>query len=114
MHLAFRRGGRAAINKVMKQQPAVFLKLLVLLVPRELKVEHSGAVKAMSDEQLEAGIEAITAMLAARDAGSQAKVIEGVAEPAALPAPPRKAKRKVRKSERDVGHVGTADESGNS
>jgi hypothetical protein len=103
MHLAFRRGGRAAINKVMEQQPAVFLKLLVLLVPRELKVEHSGAVKAMSDEQLEAGIEAITAMLAARDAGSQAKVIEGVAEPAALPAPPRKAKRKVRKSERDVG-----------
>jgi hypothetical protein len=68
MHLAFRRGGRAAINKVMKQQPAVFLKLLVLLVPRELKVEHSGAVKAMSDEQLEAGIEAITAMLAARAA----------------------------------------------
>ena len=41
MHLAFRRGGRAAINKVMKQQPAVFLKLLVLLVPREMKVEHS-------------------------------------------------------------------------
>ena len=29
MHLAFRRGGRAAINKVMKQRPAVFLKLLV-------------------------------------------------------------------------------------
>ena len=41
MHLAFRRGGRAAINKVMKQQPAVFLKLLVLLVPREMKVKHS-------------------------------------------------------------------------
>ena len=33
MHAAFRRGGRAAIDKVMKQQPAVFLKLLVLLVP---------------------------------------------------------------------------------
>ena len=59
MHLAFQRGGRAAINKVMKQQPAVFLKLLVLLVPREMKVEHSGGVKAMTDEQLEAGIEAI-------------------------------------------------------
>jgi hypothetical protein len=33
MHLAFRRGGRNAIDKVMKTQPAVFLKLLVLLVP---------------------------------------------------------------------------------
>jgi hypothetical protein len=78
MHLAFQRGGRKAIDKVMKQQPAVFLKLLVLLVPRELKVEHTGGVKAMSDEQLEAGIEAITAMLAARDAGANAKVIEAV------------------------------------
>jgi hypothetical protein len=86
----------------MKQQPAVFLKLLVLLVPREMKIEHSGGVKAMTDEQLEQGIEAIQAMLAQRDAGASAKVIEAVPEPAALPAPPRKAKRKVRKSERDV------------
>ena len=43
----------------MRTQPAAFLKLLVLLVPREMKVEHSGGVNAMSDEQLEAGIEAI-------------------------------------------------------
>jgi hypothetical protein len=64
MHLAFRRGGRKAIDKVMKTQPAVFLKLLVLLVPREMQVEHRGGVKAMSDDQLEAAIEAITAMLA--------------------------------------------------
>jgi hypothetical protein len=80
MHLAFRRGGRKAIDKVMKTQPAVFLKLLVLLVPREIQVEHRGGVKAMSDGQLEAAIEAITAMLAARDqsagAGADAKVIE--------------------------------------
>ena len=54
MHRAFRDGGRAAIDKVIKQQPAVFLKLLVLLVPRELEVTHSGGVKAMSDEQIEA------------------------------------------------------------
>jgi hypothetical protein len=94
MHLAFRRGGRAAINKVMKQQPAVFLKLLVLLVPREMKVEHSGGVKAMTDEQLEQGIEAIRAMLAAREAGASAKVIEAMPEPAALQAPSRKARRK--------------------
>ena len=91
MHLAFRRGGRKAIDKVMKTQPAVFLKLLVLLVPREMQVEHRGGVKAMSDDQLEAAIEAITAMLAARDqsagAGADAKVIEGEALPA-LPPPP--------------------------
>ena len=66
MHAAFREGGREAILKVMRTQPAAFLKLLVLLVPREMKVEHSDGVKAMSDEQLEAGIEAIQAMLEQR------------------------------------------------
>ena len=94
MHAAFRRGGRAAIDKVMKQQPAVFLKLLVLLVPREMRVEHSGGVKAMTDEQLEAGIEAIQRMLEARAAGEGAKVIDAVPEPVALPAPSRKPRRK--------------------
>ena len=93
MHAAFRRGGRAAIDKVMKQQPAVFLKLLVLLVPREMRVEHSGGVKAMTDEQLEAGIEAIQRMLEARAAGEGAKVIDAVPEPVALPAPSPRRKR---------------------
>ena len=68
----------------MKQQPAVFLKLLVLLVPREMKVENSGGLKAMSGEQLEAAIEAIQGMLDAKVAGvrgRQAQVIEGVAQP---------------------------------
>jgi|SRR5215475_1184426 len=80
MHLAFQRGGRKAIDKVMKNQPAMFLKMLVLLVPRELEVEHSGGVKAMSDEQLEQGIELIKQMIAERDAAANAKVIEGQAE----------------------------------
>jgi hypothetical protein len=86
MHAAFQQGGREAIDKVMRTQPAVFLKLLVLLVPREMKMEHSGGVKAMTDEQIEQAIEAIQTMLAAR-AGEAAEVIEGTAEPAALPAP---------------------------
>src|SRR5262245_37314510 len=85
-HAAFRRGGRAAIDKVMKQQPAVFLKLLVLLVPRDMRVEHSGGVKAMTDEQIDAAIEAIQAMLEQR-AGEGTKVIEGTADTIALPAP---------------------------
>jgi hypothetical protein len=82
----FRHGGPAAIAKVRKNQPAVYCKLLTLLCPRDVKVEHSGGVKAMSDEQIEQAIEAIQIMLAAR-AGEAAKVIEGTAEPAALPAP---------------------------
>ena len=50
-------------------------------------MEHSGGVKAMTDEQIERSIELIKEMLAQREAGAAAKVIEGTAEPAALPAP---------------------------
>src|SRR5262245_47141845 len=59
LNAAFRIGGRQAINEVMRNQPAVFLKLVILLVPREMKLEHSGGVKAMSDEQIERSIEFI-------------------------------------------------------
>jgi hypothetical protein len=78
---AFKRGGHAAIDKVMKNAPAQFLKMLVLLVPRELEVTHSGGVKGMSDEQLERGIEALEAILSRRAAkpGDDAKVIEAQA-----------------------------------
>src|SRR5215469_15761930 len=82
----FRHGGPAAIAKVRKNQPAAYCKLLTLLCPRDVKVEHSGGVKAMSDEEIEQAIELIQTMLAAR-AGEAAEVIEGTAEPAALPAP---------------------------
>jgi hypothetical protein len=75
MHAAFRRGGRQAIEKTMRNSPAQFLKLLVLLVPRELEVTHSGGVRAMSDEAITQAIEAIEAMLARRS-GEGAKVID--------------------------------------
>jgi hypothetical protein len=82
----FRHGGPAAIAKVRKNQPAAYCKLLTLLCPRDVKVEHWGGLKAMSDEEIEQAIELIQTMLAAR-AGEAAKVIEGTAEPVALPAP---------------------------
>src|SRR5262249_29629853 len=80
MHAAFRRGGRKAIEKVMRNEPAVFLNLLVLLVPREMKVEQSRAVKEMTDEQLERTLEAIESLMLQRGIGENAKVIEGEAE----------------------------------
>jgi len=59
-----------------------------MLVPKELKIEPSGGVKAMTDEQIERGIELIKEMLAQREAGANAKVIEGEAEVVpSLPAP---------------------------
>jgi hypothetical protein len=73
LHKAFRRGGAKAIDKVMKNNPAMFLKLLVSLVPREMQVEQSGGVKAMTTEQIERGIELIKEMLAQREAEANAK-----------------------------------------
>jgi len=84
---------------VRRESPAAYLKVCAMLVPREMKIEHSGGVKSMTDEQLEQGIEAIQAMLAAKDAGASAKVIEGKVEP--VPGPP-KAQRKRRKTDADV------------
>ena len=83
----FRHGGPKAIERVRRTQPAAYLKLLTLLCPRDVKVEHSGGVKAMTDEQLEAGIEAIQRMSETRAAGDRAKLIDGTADKVALPAP---------------------------
>ena len=83
----FRQHGQKAVARVRRTQPAAYLKILALLVPREMKVEHAGAIKAMSDEQLEAGIEAIQRMLETRSLDDKTKVIEGTAETVALPAP---------------------------
>ena len=57
-------------------------------MPREYKFEHSNAIKDMTDEQIERSIELIKGMLAEREAGANAKVIEGEAEVVpSLPAP---------------------------
>jgi len=116
----FKKHGAAAIEKVRKQHPAVYMKICALLVPRELQVEHSGGVKAMTDEQIERSIEFIKEQLAKREAGANAKMIEGIAEPVpALPPPSRKARHKMRRSDRaDSGLaprvVGTDSADGNS
>jgi len=78
--LHFRQHGKKAIEKVAREQPASYLKILGLLVPREHKIEHSNPLKDLTDEQLEAMIEYIETSLAAQ-AGAPAKMIEGTMEP---------------------------------
>jgi uncharacterized membrane protein len=81
----FRQGGPRAIERVRRTQPASYLKILALLVPREHKVEHSNVVSSLTDEQLADMIAYLEERLA-RPA-DQAKLIEGEApEIAALPA----------------------------
>ena len=80
-------------------------EILALLVPREHKVEHSNALKNLTDEQLEAMIEYIKSSLEAQAGG---RVIEGTietVEPTALPAlePPRPKNRLMLEADTAVG-----------
>jgi hypothetical protein len=79
--------GREVFKRVRRESPASYLKVCAMLVPREMKFEHSGGLKAMTDEEIERSIELIKAMIAERDAAN-ARVIEGEAEVVpSLPAP---------------------------
>jgi hypothetical protein len=90
----FRLHGRQAIEKVRKTQPAAYMKICALVVPREMKVEHSNALKNLTDEQLEAMVEYLKTSLEAQ-AGGHVRVIEGTIEPAAATAPAPKPKNRL-------------------
>ena len=92
--LHFRQHGKKAIEKVAREQPAAYLKVLALLVPREHKVEHSNVIKSLSDEELEAMIEYLKTSLEAQ-AGGSIRVIEGTTEPEAATAHAPKPKNRL-------------------
>jgi hypothetical protein len=73
-------------KRVRRESPASYLKVCAMLVPKELRIEPSGGVKAMTDEEIERAIEMIEALIAQRDAAANAKVIEGETVPS-LPPP---------------------------
>jgi len=102
----FRQGGPKAIERVRRTQPAAYLKILALLMPREHKLEHRNPVKDMTDEELEAAIEFIKEMLAAQ--AENAKVIEGAKAPTALPAPAEVEQPLRKRRNRLLEHVDTA------
>jgi len=75
----------------MKTQPAIFLKMLVLLVPRELQIEHRGGVKGMTEEQIVDAIEAIEGFRSALGYGPRRAATRGATRKIsrALPEMPR-------------------------
>src|SRR5215831_19632817 len=84
--LHFRQHGKKAIEKVAREQPASYVKILALLVPREHKVEYSNSLKNWTDEELEAGIDLVKQMLEGQ-ASASGVVIEGSAEPVGMLGP---------------------------
>src|SRR5262249_57929561 len=70
----FLKQGKKAMAKVRRTHPAAYLKYLVLLVPREHKVEQSNRLKAMSDEELDQALAALRQLLADREAAAQGQL----------------------------------------
>jgi hypothetical protein len=102
----FRQGGPKAIERVRRTQPASYLKICALLVPREMKLERTNRLKTLLDEELDAAIGALQAMLAAQ--AEHAKMIEGTAEATALPAPTELEQPRRKRPNRLLEHVDTA------
>ena len=84
--LHFRNEGKRAIQRVAREHPAAYVKILALLVPREMKVEHTNAISGLSDEQLDAMIAHLEESIARRAAGGDAKVIDGTVKATAVKA----------------------------
>src|SRR5215475_10901518 len=70
--------GREVLKRVRRESPGAYLKVCAMLVPKEMKLEHQGGIKAMSDEQLDEALAALCDLLAQR-ASEAANVIEGSA-----------------------------------
>ena len=96
--------GREVFKRVRRESPAAYLKVCAMLVPKEMKVEHStSAIKELTDEELEQAIQAIRAMLAAQ--AEKTKIIEATAEPTALPGPTEVRQFQRKRSNRLLEHV---------
>ena len=96
--------GREVFKRVRRESPAAYLKVCAMLVPKEVKLEHStSAIKELTDEELEQVIQAIRAMLAAQ--AEKTKIIEATAEPTALPGPTEVRQFQRKRSNRLLEHV---------
>jgi hypothetical protein len=59
----YRRGGEKAIGRVMATRPEAFIKVLALLVPKEMHVTQESAIESMTTEQLAEAIATLRAYL---------------------------------------------------
>ena len=62
--------GREMFKRVRRESPAAYLKVCAMLVPKEMKLEHTNRIASLTDEQLDQAIEAVEEMIAATVAQS--------------------------------------------
>jgi hypothetical protein len=78
----FHKNGAKILERVGQEQPGTFLKVLGMLVPKELKIEHSNPASQLSDETLALMIGELESRIANRLSGGDAKLINTQTEPA--------------------------------
>ena len=97
---SFHKDGPVAFQKCARENPASYLKIFALLVPRELKIEHANPASALSDEQLAQMIAELEERIARRVAAGEAKQIDveptaGEATTPLVLAPPKRRQNRL-------------------
>jgi hypothetical protein len=88
----WQENGREILERVGREQPGVFMKVMAMLMPRELKVESTQTVVGgLPDEQLHSMIHELQERIAAKLSGENAKVLSAEPSPpqTKLPQPTR-------------------------
>lgn len=104
---SFAKDGPAAFSRAAKENPASYLKVFALLMPRELNVKTENVAGALSDEQLALMVAELEERIARRLSGGDAQVVEAKALPAPEPEPP--APKGWRAQKRSYGTAWTAE-----
>src|SRR5262245_33429978 len=66
LHDDFVQHGARVIEQVRKEKPDIYLKVIASILPRELHVKDRSLFDGMNDEQLDAILESVRAVLATR------------------------------------------------
>ena len=64
----FEKHGEKAIARVREENPAMYLKVFAMVLPRQHKVEHTNPTSSLSDEQLTLMIAELEERIARRTA----------------------------------------------
>jgi len=78
----FAKNGEMALKRCAEEQPASYLKIFALLMPREVKIETTNPTGSLSDESLTLLVAELEERVRAKLNGDSAKLIEGKVEPA--------------------------------
>src|SRR5262245_26060062 len=106
---SFHKDGPVAFEKCARENPASYLKIFALLVPRELKIEHANPASALSDEQLAQMIAELEERVARRVAAGEGKQIDveptagEATTPLALEPPKRRPNRLMMEADTAIG-----------